>query len=519
MGRVRRMSSALTLSRRSVLVAGLGIVALVLLLTTPRPTPAAGDAVDTQLMRSIFGEMAEGGRFSGTVVASKDGRIVFRADVGLADRARGIRISERTQYRFNSLTSIFTAVGLAQLQDRRALRVDASICRYVPRCPRSWRPITVEMLFGPATGLRRLSFQTPPTVAEYVEALRREPLHVAPGTKWPRANPKLSSGDSQSILAVYILERVARQAWLPYMRRHILRPAGMTATELDVGRPSARAIGYVRDGRGRAVPAPNTSFRSTVNPDALAGLRGTALDFMRFENALNAGKLVSADGLELLSRIALPVERRRGIGWSCCWLVGRTAEGEPVHMHGAHSLLPDGFYSGFHRYPTAKVFVVFFTNFGGNGPVWSGLETLGLIARGMYPRAVALDGAALGEYVADYVGIARTVRGRRLEAPRIGIAASAPGLTARALGTSWIANEWFSSRVRLRPLGGDEFFDRLQPNQRFRFTRDASGNVDGLVLTNVNYPNWHVQLRRTGDTRGRHVSVGVTGGGSSASVS
>jgi CubicO group peptidase (beta-lactamase class C family) len=84
------------------------------------------------------------------------------------------------------------------------------------------------MLFGPATGLRKLRasrWRTPPSPAEYVDALRHERLNFAPGTKWPRADPRLASGASPEILAAYVLERVSGRPWLDYIRTSIFRPA------------------------------------------------------------------------------------------------------------------------------------------------------------------------------------------------------------------------------------------------------------------------------------------------------
>ena len=93
-------------------------------------------------------------------------------------------------------------------------------------------------------------------------------------------------------LAVYVLERVSKEPWLVYLRDRVFRPAGMTETELDLGASARRATGYVR-AKGQIVPAPLVGAGGPVAPDVLTGLRGTALDLIRFEHALEGGRLIS----------------------------------------------------------------------------------------------------------------------------------------------------------------------------------------------------------------------------------
>jgi CubicO group peptidase (beta-lactamase class C family) len=161
----------------------------------------------------------------------------------------------------------------------------------------------------------------------------------------------LSSGASPHVLAAYLLEQASGRAWIDYVRTNIFRRARMRETGLEGAGTETRAIGYVRATTGTISLAPAQAGSRIVAPDVVSGLWGSVGDFVRFDNALWRGGLVSPAGLAFLSEISLPVERDRGVGWSCCWLVGKTPEGEEVHLHGAHSGLLDGFYSGYARYP------------------------------------------------------------------------------------------------------------------------------------------------------------------------
>ncbi|HZD05444.1 MAG TPA: serine hydrolase domain-containing protein, partial [Longimicrobiales bacterium] len=60
-----------------------------------------------------------------------DGRIVARAQYGLADRERDRPVDEETIYHWASITKTFTAVSIMQLRDRGLLTLDDPVVKYV----------------------------------------------------------------------------------------------------------------------------------------------------------------------------------------------------------------------------------------------------------------------------------------------------------------------------------------------------------------------------------------------------
>jgi len=65
-------------------------------------------------------------------VVSKDGLIWFDS-AGYANRKKGIKASENTMYRVGSLTKLFTATAILQLEDEGIIDIDQAASAYIPR--------------------------------------------------------------------------------------------------------------------------------------------------------------------------------------------------------------------------------------------------------------------------------------------------------------------------------------------------------------------------------------------------
>jgi D-alanyl-D-alanine carboxypeptidase len=421
--------------------------------------------------------------FSGSLLVVRDGRVFAARSYGYADRAGHRRARLETRYRISGLTVAFTWIGLLQLRDAHRLELDASICRAFRPCPQAWRPLTPRHLAGPSTGLRALPRSAfarwPPTLARYVDRLRRERLYFKPGTLVAHNTSKYYGGDSPTILAARLLEVASGQRWADYVRRHILEPAGMTSTGFE--RSKRDAVGYGRNREhavvARPLPAPN------LVPDVKLGLWSTVRDFARLDAALRAGKLLSGESLSELDTPALPNDRRRGRGWGCCWLVTEQF-GHAAEVHGAHGF-GDGFYAAFERYPEDGVLVLVFTNFGGSGPAFSIADLAASLALGDYPSGVEVDAAALRQLagVFEY----RQQRGARVFSARmtlkvvrgkLQVAKTSAGL--ELLGP-------------LLPRSESAFVAQYAPAWELEFTRGPDGLPTALLLRDVN-AGWRMEF-------------------------
>src|SRR4051812_37086196 len=66
---------------------------------------------------------AKQGRFSGTVLLAKDGKVVLRKSYGMANYELGVPNTPETVYRIGSITKSFTGLAVLQLEERGLLKV------------------------------------------------------------------------------------------------------------------------------------------------------------------------------------------------------------------------------------------------------------------------------------------------------------------------------------------------------------------------------------------------------------
>jgi len=288
-------------------------------------------------------------------LALVDGRrIVWARGFGWADSSAGVRATAASVYRVGSISKLFTAFGVMQLVEQRALDLDAPIRRYLPDLKPTNRfggEITLRKLASHRSGLTREApvgnyfDNTSPSLAATIASLNNTSLESRPGSRTNYSNAGVA-------VSGYVLERVRGQAFTPYIKRAVLEPLGLEQSAFEV-LPSMRANlvkgeMWTMDGRDFAAP----TFRLGVGPSA--NLYSTVLDLGRFVEIL-IGRGVTPEGRRVLSQATLdamwtpqlvPRGTRHGfgIGFDVGEIDGRRMVGHAGAIYGfASSLitLPD----------------------------------------------------------------------------------------------------------------------------------------------------------------------------------
>jgi CubicO group peptidase (beta-lactamase class C family) len=97
-----------------------------------------------------------------------------------------------------------------------------------------------------------------------------------------------------------LIEKVSGQSYYDYVRDHIFKPAGMTATasEPEEQMVAERSIGYTRFTGSSLTPNTDTlPYRGT----SAGGGYSTVEDLLKFATALQAHKLLNAQHTEMLT--------------------------------------------------------------------------------------------------------------------------------------------------------------------------------------------------------------------------
>ncbi len=276
-----------------------------LLVLLPLPVPAqvlaAGGlsahkaaAVD-QAMRAEMESQKVTGLAIGVI---QNGRIVYVKGYGMADEKNRIPVTERTLFRWASISKTLTAVAAMQLFEKKQLDLQADIRDYVPEFPNKGTPITARQLLSHQSGIvhyangpvvrTKASYDAEHPFEDVVTALdmfKESPLVNAPGTKY-------SYSSHGFILLSAVVQRAGRQKFADQVQERIARPLGMETLQPDYQWKSipGRAIGYRKIGT-KIVPSSDTDVSWKLGG---GGFLSTIEDLARFAAGLMQRRLVNS---------------------------------------------------------------------------------------------------------------------------------------------------------------------------------------------------------------------------------
>jgi CubicO group peptidase (beta-lactamase class C family) len=253
-------------------------------------------------LRKRLDEVVAAELFSGAVLVAKDGKTVFAQPYGLADREKKTPNTLKTRFRLGSMNKMFTAVATLQLVQNGKLDLKAPLGDYLTGYLNKdmASKVTIEQLlshtggtgdiFGPEFDKNRLELKT---LQDYVKLYGNRGPEFEPGSRWKYSNYGF-------LLLGVIVEKVSGQNYYDYVRDHIFKPAGMSATasEPEDQMVADRSVGYMRsDGGGWQRNTDTLPYRGT----SAGGGYSTVEDLLRFATALQTNKLLKPQYTEMLT--------------------------------------------------------------------------------------------------------------------------------------------------------------------------------------------------------------------------
>lgn len=255
----------------------------------------------TKTLRLELEKRAAADQFAGAVLVAKGGKPIFTGAYGLADRETGVPNKLDTRLRIGSMNKMFTAVATLTLVQAGKLSLDAPLGKYLTDYPNKTlaSKVTIHHLlthtggtgdiFGPEFMAHRLELRTH---QDFVKLFGERDLTFEPGSQWMYSNYGF-------VLLGAVIEKVSGQSYYDYVRDHVYKPAGMTATGSDAQAPANLAVGYTKTPANKGW-LPNTDtlpYRGT----AAGGGYTTVTDLLRFAEALTQHKLLNAHYTDLLT--------------------------------------------------------------------------------------------------------------------------------------------------------------------------------------------------------------------------
>lgn len=283
------------------------IVLSALAVAQPQPKVQPVKLPDTVLGRRLdeFVTRAQAFGFTGGVLLSRNGRVVFEKGCGLADRSRHIPVTAETAFDIGSNTKDFTKMAILQLADQGKVRLDDPIARYFPGVPPDKTSITISQLMNHTAGLPLYSGPDDEVVTrdEFLKRLFAAKLISEPGKEENYSNP------GYSLLAA-VIEKATGQSYEQYVSEHIFKPAGMAETgyALPKWKPGQLVHSY-SEGQdlGSTFDYPHAPDGPYWNLRGNGGTLATLADMYKFHLALAGDKLLGKESRDRLFSQTSPI--------------------------------------------------------------------------------------------------------------------------------------------------------------------------------------------------------------------
>ena len=209
----------------------------------PGPVAAQGAAPGWGALTAQFDAYVRADQVVGASLAwVRDGRIVARHNIGMADLAAGQAVDDSTLWHWASITKTLTAVATLQLRDRGLLSLHDSITRYVPELRQVHDPygsidaVTLRMLLSHSSGFQDPTWPygtgaawepfEPTSWSQLVAMMPWQELHFAPGSRFGYSNPGY-------IYLARVIEHFSGDPWVAYVQENIWTPLGMTRSYVN----------------------------------------------------------------------------------------------------------------------------------------------------------------------------------------------------------------------------------------------------------------------------------------------
>jgi CubicO group peptidase (beta-lactamase class C family) len=304
---------------------------------------------DAEKLEEFMEEKAKEVNFNGTVLVTKDGKVILSKGYGYADQDKKIKNTPETVFHIASLSKSFTALSILQLEEKGELSTNDTISNYFPDFPNGEK-IKIHHLLNHTSGLPELltlvKKDEEHSLEELYNAVKESKLDFEPGEKYAYSN-------SGYLLLALILEQQSEMTMADYMQKNILEPAGMEHTYF-VTSPEGVAVGYENMGKPTDIIDISIAYGS-------GNILSTTSDLLLFEQAINNGKLLSKETVKKMQEPSTNAAPFGIVKYAYGWNVSDSWYSFN-HRAVAHSGGFTGFRNFFLRFPDDGVTVIILSN-------------------------------------------------------------------------------------------------------------------------------------------------------------
>jgi CubicO group peptidase (beta-lactamase class C family) len=302
---------------------------------------------------SLINPLVVTNNYSGTVLISQNGKIVFSKAYGKMSREYNLNNNTDTKFFLASVSMIFTSAAILKLHEEKKLLLSDTISKYISDYKHG-NKLTISDLLAQRSGIPAIgtggnvNYDSITKFEHNIDALmsyfKDYELLFEPGTKY-------NHGRSDYILLAYIIEKVTGKTFGQYVKDEIFIPLRMTntghyATEKDIIPNLAK--GYAPKGLYDVESAYQINWSSKTGH---ASIYSSTSDLQKFTQAALDGKLLSK---ESWNKIFTDYGDNVGYGW----FITKHLNRDRYQMNGR----APGFSSYIGIYPKEKLSVIILSN-------------------------------------------------------------------------------------------------------------------------------------------------------------
>lgn len=227
---------------------------------------------------------ADAGHFSGVVLASKDGKIIYEKAFGLANVEHNVPNKLDTKFGIASINKGMTSIVFIRLIEAGKIGINDKLSKYIPDFPNGDK-ITVQMLGRHTSGIKHRIMPAEDETkryspAQFVEKVKKSELAFEPG------KDNLYSSAGYATLA-RVLEIASGKSYDELLDEYVFKPANLGNTtdydSLKIIKNEASC--YLLEPQGYAA-APQKDYSFLVGAGSVFS---TAKDMYKYANAIIDG--------------------------------------------------------------------------------------------------------------------------------------------------------------------------------------------------------------------------------------
>ena len=183
---------------------------------------------------SLFSEFNLPDSPGASVVITKDGKIVFQKEYGIANLEYGIPINSKTVFHIASVSKQFTAFAILLLEEQKKISLDSDIRSYLPELPDFGDTIRIRHLLHHTSGLREMETLLQIcgiSTADQIDGgqimrliMRQQKLNFKPGEEMEYCN-------TGYYLLAKVVERVTEESFHKWTAENIFAPLEMSNSQ------------------------------------------------------------------------------------------------------------------------------------------------------------------------------------------------------------------------------------------------------------------------------------------------